>query len=206
MARAGANTLLAFAIPTVTTEVATRLQTAYDGLQLETVAPESNNLQQLYGPAHSRWYTGTRATKERLKTDVNLAGVLHFESAAILDHAVPMYSAVVLSPDQNLRDDGLLKLWEVTNLNSNARVVVMPHSTLAKNAFSSNALMVLNWAWFIAGTPAVVINRGAGNSEFHFDMHQRFKTGEASAEQLRQAMLKRRESPRYWQGYMFIGR
>jgi hypothetical protein len=67
-----------------------------------------------------------------------------------------MYSLILMSPDAT--DDGLLRLWEITNLNSKARVVVIPHVSNTQSQ-SSNALMALSWAWFVAGSPAVV----AGN-------------------------------------------
>ena len=43
---------------------------------------------------------------------------------------------------------------EITNLNSKARVVVLPYVSTTQTQ-SGNAFMALSWAWFVAGTPAV---------------------------------------------------
>jgi len=83
---------------------------------------------------------------------------LHIAAPLILDNAVPMYSFLALTPDPNLHDDGVLRLSEVANLNSGARVVVLPHVSRA-NSQSGNALIALSWSWFVAGTPTIVVNR-----------------------------------------------
>lgn len=111
-----------------------------------------------------------------------------------------------MSPDT--ADDGLLKLWEITTLNSKARVIVLPHAWTAGQSQTGDARIALSWAWFVAGTPAVVLNRWEGNdAEFIYDLHQRLKTTAPNAEHVRQAMLKlrRREPPSHWAGYMFLG-
>jgi hypothetical protein len=67
-----------------------------------------------------------------------------------------MYSFVALSPDPDHHDEGLLRLSEITNLNSKARIVVLPN---VYNTQSGNALIALSWSWFVAGTPTIVVNR-----------------------------------------------
>ena len=114
-------TLLVFANPTLPKEMVDRMQTTYDGLRLPEMSAEASEIQKLqsiYGPTRVRSYTGGSATKDRLRLDVSSAGVVHFETPAIMDRAVPMYSFVTLSPDATLRDDGLLRLSEITNFNS----------------------------------------------------------------------------------------
>ena len=108
-----------------------------------------------------------------------------------------------MSPDAG--DDGLLKLWEITSLNSKARVVVLTHVWMAGH--TGNALIALSWAWFVAGSPSVVLNRWEGNSaEFLDDLHQRLKT-DLNSDQVRQPMLKlsRSQPPSQWASYMFLG-
>jgi CHAT domain-containing protein len=133
------------------------LQRTYTGLKLaQTETDEIEKLRSLYGPKNVRYYTAARANKDRVKAEASAASVLHLATPAILDQSVPMYSLILMSPDAT--DDGLLRLWEITNLNSKARVVVIPHVSNTQSQ-SSNALMALSWAWFVAGSPAVV----AGN-------------------------------------------
>ena len=199
-------TLAAFGSPTIEKDIRERVQRTYTGLKLaDTDTTELDKLQTIYGPARTRSYTATRAKKERVKAEINAATVLHLATPAILDQSVPMYSIFFMSPDTG--DDGLLKLWEIANFNSKARVVVLPHTyTTTSNA--GDALMALSWAWFVAGTPVIVVNRWAGNSaEFVSELHQRLKTTQPNSEQLRQAMLKLRrgQTPSHWAGYMFLG-
>lgn len=154
--------LLVFAETTLTKDVVDRMQTTYNGLLIpETTKPvDLEPLQSVYRPTGIHSYTDVRANKEQLKAEVGAASALQFAAPAILDNAVPMYSFVALSPDPNLHDDGLLRLSELTNLNSRARIVVLPY-VFSANSQSGNALIALSWSWFVAGTPAVIVNRGS---------------------------------------------
>jgi len=200
-------TLVAFGNPSLSNDVLERTQRTYTGLKLAaTEASELEKLQTIYGPARTRTYTATRASKERLKTEMNAASVLHLAVPAILDEAVPMYSIFFMSPETP-GDDGLLKLWEITSLNSKARVVVLPHAWTTRHSQTGAALMAMGWAWFVAGTPSVVLNRPEGNSAaIVSELHQRLKTTEPNSEQLRQLMLKfrRQAGPSQWAIYMFL--
>ena len=154
--------LLVFAEPALTKEVVERMQTTYNGLRIpETTKPvDIGTLQSIYRPTGVHSYTDARANKEQLKTEVSAAGALQFATPAILDNSVPMYSFLALSPDPDLHDNGLLRLSEITNLNSRARIVVLPH-VFSANSQSGNALIALSWSWFVAGTPAVMVNRSS---------------------------------------------
>jgi len=200
-----APSLVAFGSPALENEVLERVQRTYTGLKLaNTDTSEPEKLQTIYG--RTRSYTTTRATKERVKAELSAASILHLATPAILDQSVPMYSLFFMSPDTG--DDGLLKLWEITTLNSKARVVVLPHAWSTGQSQTGDALIALSWAWFVAGTPAVLLNRWEVNdAEFIYDLHQQLKTTAPNAEQVRQAMLKlrRRANPSSWAGYMFLG-
>ena len=194
--RHAAPVVVAFGNPTLDNAVIERLQRTYTGLKLaQTETSEVAKLQTLYGPRRARSYTATEAKKDRVRTEANAASILHLATPAILDQSVPMYSLILMSPDTT--DDGLLKLSEITSLNSKARVVVLPHVSTTTRSQTGNALMALSWAWFVAGSPAVVLNRWEGNDEFVYELHQRLKTTEPNSEQLRQAMLKFKRSASY---------
>ncbi|HKU74499.1 MAG TPA: tetratricopeptide repeat protein [Pyrinomonadaceae bacterium] len=144
-------TLVVFSNPTLSKETVERVQTTYSGLRL----PEFGKTSEIETP-HT--YFGVRANKERLKAEVSTVDTLRVATPVILDNAVPMYSFLTLSPDPDLRDDGLLRLSEITNLNSRARIVFLPH-VFSASSQSGNALIALSWSWFVAGTPTVVVNR-----------------------------------------------
>jgi tetratricopeptide (TPR) repeat protein len=162
------RTLVAFGNPSLSKDVLERMQRTYTGLKLaETEASELEKLRTIYGPARTRTYTATHASKDRLKTEMNAASVLHLSVPAILDEAVPMYSIFFMSTETG-GDDGLLKLWEIASLNSKARVVELPHTWTSGHSQTGAAVIALSWAWFVAGTPNVVLNRWEGNDALKF--------------------------------------
>jgi tetratricopeptide (TPR) repeat protein len=201
------STLIVFAGPTLAKEIVERVQTTYTGLRMPDAVntSEIETLQSIYGPVGVRSYTDARANKVRLKAEMSTAGALHFATPAILDNAVPMYSFLALSPDSDLHDDGLLRLSEITNLNSRARIVILPH---VFNTESGNALIALSWSWFVAGTPAVVLSRWQmeDDSDFINVLHQHLKA-EPNPDQFRRTLLtfRKRKNPRQWASYMFLG-
>jgi CHAT domain-containing protein len=218
--RAGPATLLAFGSPALPECCAMqRVQTLYKGMDLNEVsseAPEFEKLQTANRDSRSRFYTGAEAQKSRVTSEVKNYDALHLGTPAILDHRVPMQSQIIFSPESGSADDGVLKLWEVTKLNSKAQVVVLSNATFAqRDAQSGNALIALNWAWFVAGTPAVILSRWqtepAGVADFMTELHRGLKQSKNShAQTLRESVLKlrrspERENPYHWSGFMILG-
>ena len=204
-----ATALLVFAHPKLAKETVDRMDTTYNGLRLPELPTTSDieTLKSVYGPTRVRSFTDTKSTKDQLRLNLNTAVAVHFATPSILDQSVPMYSFVVLSPDGSQRDDGLLRLSEVTNLTSQARIVMLPYSSNGRDISPvGNALIATSWAWFVAGTPAVVINRWE-TTGFVSELHQRLKT-DPSPEQFRQAVLKFRmqAKPSQRAAYMYIGK
>lgn len=210
--RIGPTTVLAFGNATLTGCCAVeRVRMLYKGMGVENISGESpglKSLQILYGKSRSRFYTGTEATKARAIAEASSHNVLHFGTPAILDQYSPMQSLVLL-------DDELLRLWEVTELNSKAQVVSFFNSSIAQRyAQSGNGFIALSWAWLVAGTPVVVLSRWQADpasvtdiaSEFHRGLLQK----QLPADALRQSALKvkrssGRENPYYWSGFMIMG-
>ena len=126
----GVFSLTSFGNPVLTTEMSALIKMTYGELPLPAAV----------GAMLPR--------RETFAKEVN-ATSLRFLSPMILDHSAPMYSFLIL-------DDGFLKLWEITNLDSKARVVTLPH-VVATGRSLSNGLIALSWAWFVAGTPAIVV-------------------------------------------------
>ena len=219
-----AATLLAFGNPTLSDQVMERINTTYKGLYLHPTPGESEEIQKLqtiYGKTRSHFYNGAGATEERAKAEANSFSTIHFATPTILDEAVPLYSFVVLSADPKVPDDGLLRLWEVFNLNSKAKVAVFPSAASAQSeSRSANGLIAMSWAWFVAGTPTVMLSRWNVDEalipEFTAELHRRLRSSnnksgpDSNAEALRQSTLKLRQSlkddnPHDWSGFMVMG-
>ena len=221
--RGAARGVLAFGNTTLSDELADRLKTTYKDLELSKTPPSSDEitkLQTIWTRTRSRFYAGA-ATKEQAKTDASNYSLIHFATPTILDQSVPLYSFVVLSPDPKVPDEGLLRLWEVLNLNSKANIVVLPSAGFAQTeSRAANALIAMSWAWFVAGTPTVMLSRWNVEApivlEFSSELHRKLrshanKSGpNSNAEALRQSALKLRRSPGHenphdWSGFMLIG-
>lgn len=189
-----------------------RVQALYKGIEFKPELSDVNRLPAIYGSSRSRIYTGAEAKKSRLTSEANGYSVLHVDAPSILDHYVPMYSLTILTPDQRLSDDGLLKLWEVTKLNSNARVVILSNSSVAQRGVQSgNAFIALSWSWFLAGTPSVVLSRWETEaaSEMTSEFHRQVKD-HSYAEALRAGALRLKRSttrshPADWSAFMILG-
>ena len=209
-------TVLAFADPVLTNEEVERLKTTYRDLPLQQTADASTQIEQLrsiYGRTRSQFYSGVTAKKEKARTEASTHSLIHFATRTFLDQSVPLYSFIVLSSDGS--DDGLLRLWEVTNLNSRARVVVLPNSNLTQaRAHYSNALIAMSWSWFVAGTPTIVLSRwqvdAPSSTEFSSELHRNLLRSNDYAESLRQSVLKLRHSKTAsaydWGGFMVLGK
>ena len=163
--RSQRSTVLVLGNPVLNDEVVKRLETTYSNLRLHetSVTPEDmDSIRAAYSKHRIRLYTGAGASKERVKTQTS--GFLHFATPALLDHSAPLYSFTVLSADPNASDDGLLRLREVFSLDSRADTVLFQAPSFAGTP-SGNAYIATSWAWFVAGTPTVVLNRWKANSE-----------------------------------------
>ena len=208
--------VLAFADPVLTNELVERLKTTYRGLPLQQTSDPSTQIEQLrsiYGKTRSQFYTGVTAKKEKARNEASSHPLLHFATRAFLDQSVPLYSFIVLSADASA--DGLLRLWEVTSLNSKARLVVLPNSNLAQaRARYSNALIAMSWAWFVAGTPTVVMSRWQVDEPsatvFSSELHRHLLRSNDYSESLRQSILKLRHSKTAsaydWSGFLVLGK
>ena len=130
-------------------------------------------------------------------------------------------------------DDGLLQTWEIMNLNSQARLVVLSGAGMEGGRIGpGDAAAAFTWSWFVAGTPSLALTRwpvrSPALSQLMSDFHSSMKAGARSgsppgsktrfnqpgsiskAEAIRQSMLTLRHSvdyqhPYYWSAFMLIG-
>lgn len=195
---------------------------------------EIQKLVPIYGNAQSRLFVAAEASEENARIVVSRANtVLHFAVPTILDDAIPMFSFSALAGLSGQREaplvDGLLQPWEIMNLDSKARLVVLSAAEMSSGRVGpGDAVAALTWAWFVAGTPALTLTRWQVRSpaltQFMSDFHAGVKWGSSvgpkgkpsqsgsslKAEAMRQGMLKLRRStdyqhPYYWSTFMLIG-
>lgn len=204
------TTLLALGNPMLTSAAMERFETTYKGMRLPEFSGDIDELRTIYARSRSHFYIGPAAKKERAKSEASTHSLIHFATPVIMDQAVPFYSFILLTADPDAADDGMLKLWEVMNLNSRARMVVFPSATTARTSTrSANAFIVMSWAWFVAGTPNVMLSRWSVDSlvvqEFAAEFHRNLRSRRSNAEALRESARKIKTSTYDWGAFMIIG-
>lgn len=215
--------LAAFGNPRLSKDLVKRVAVTYND---ETLPPapergiEIERLKTVYGAAQSRVFAGAEASEQRAKLEATRSGVLHFATPVILADSSPMYTLTALAPGESPeQDDGLLQNWEIINLHSRASLVVLSDSSV-KRPRAGEAIIALEWSWFAAGTPSLLLSRwevqtpGATQlmAEFHARLRAQSKAKRSltKAEALRQSALTLRRSadyghPYYWSGFALMG-
>ncbi|HJQ25116.1 MAG TPA: CHAT domain-containing protein [Blastocatellia bacterium] len=173
-------------------------------------------LSQIYGPTHSRVYTGREASESRVKAEAANYRVLHLATHGILDDDSPMYSRLVLAQEEGgSKEDGLLEAWEIMKLDLPAEMVVLSACETARGRVGAGEGVIgLTWSVFVAGSPTTVVSQwkvdAASTNDLMVEFHRRALHGEGKAQALRQAMLKvlrgeRWKHPFYWAGFVIVG-
>jgi CHAT domain-containing protein len=172
-------------------------------------------LTQIYGPDHSRVYTGNQATKARFKAEAGEFNILHLATHGFMSDFTPMYSSILLSRS-SATDDGLLEAREIMNLDLHADLAVL--SACARGHIGEGeGIIGLTWAFF-AAVPATVASQWRVDSAsttdlmlaFHRDLKHERGNPLATARSLQTAALKLLHEPKYahpfyWAGFVVIG-
>jgi CHAT domain-containing protein len=105
----------------------------------------------------SRVLSGSDASEHFLKSaDLSDFGVLHLATHAVVDHANPRRSAVLLSPGAD-DEDGFLQIREIVDLDLNGQIVLLTACRGASGELvQGEGILGLGRAFFQAGAGAVV--------------------------------------------------
>jgi tetratricopeptide (TPR) repeat protein len=205
--------LLAVDSPLITSQLTDRIKLSYPNLHFESTAEQKNEIETLtsiYPSGRRRLLAGQSTTEDAVKRESGRSNVLHIAAPAVLDGAAPLSSFIALS-NTGSNDDGFLQNREILNLQTTAKVAVFSH--VAQIGNYSTASVATSWAWFVAGAPAVVMNRwetkSAATSMLMKEFHSRLRTQRLD-KALQQSVLSVRNStnykhPYYWAGWILIG-
>jgi len=213
--------LLAIANPTLPKTSAQSNGTSSRGNSLEPLPnaeAEARALTQIYGPDHSRVYTGDQATKARFKAEAGEFNILHLATHGFMSDSSPMYSSILLSRSSAM-DDGLLEAREIMNLDLHADLAVLSACETARGHIGDGeGIIGLTWAFFAAGVPTTVASQWKVDSAsttnlmlaFHRDLKHERGTPLATARSLQTAALKILHEPKYahpfyWAGFVVVG-
>ncbi|HEY6803657.1 MAG TPA: tetratricopeptide repeat protein [Pyrinomonadaceae bacterium] len=208
-------TLVAFGNPQLSDDFIKRFELGYPGVKLTSAAQSDGYLKQIgtiYGTTEI-----SVATEERFKSDIAKAGILHVDAPGLLDEVSPLSSFIALGRGDVKQSDGFLQAREIMNLQTDARLVVLPKMQQT-NSFTGSGMLANAWAWFVAGPTDTLVSRwdvdAAARSQFVNGFYSRMKFGTrapvSSAAAVRQSMLQLRHSteyhhPYYWAGFALVG-
>jgi CHAT domain-containing protein/Tfp pilus assembly protein PilF len=213
-ATSGEHALLVFADPDLG-------KTPSSPAPLPEARREAEALQALYGTASSI-HVGAEARESTFKSEAGQFRILHLATHGLLDDTHPMYSSLLLTPDADGKDDGLLEAREIMQMDLRADLAVLSACETGRGHISAGEGVVgLAWAFFVAGTPTTVVSLWNVESvstadlmlEFHRRLHAAARSGQdtlQTAESLRQAQLHLLHSshtahPFYWAGFSTVG-
>lgn len=220
-----ARGLVVFGNPKVTKELETRIGLTITGPVADPrldAEPEFQKLRQI-SERDANIYAGTEASEIRAKTEVNKYGTLYFATRSLIDDVSPLSSFVVLAEDETRRqENGLLQAWEIMQLDSKARVVMLPWSASARGQLEGGSGEVgMMWAWFVSGTPTTLISQWTTTStstaelmaEFYLNLDAKTRPNKQRAsksEALKLAVQNLMQNdeyrhPYFWAGFDVIG-
>ncbi|HAF29516.1 MAG TPA: hypothetical protein DCG75_10755 [Bacteroidales bacterium] len=160
--------------------------------------------------------TGNRATKNRFKKYGNQYDIIHFYAHGFEDTLNPANSKLVLSLTDTT-DDGSLYAWEVSNMQLNARLVILASCysgsgklskgegvlSIGRSFINADSKTVIMSLWLASYEPSIKISK-----YFYGNLFKGMRKDEA----LRLAKLKYIEEsisytapPRFWAGLVIIG-
>lgn len=176
---------------------------------------EVERLRDLYGAAHADVHVGAAARETLFKTEAGRYRILHIATHGMVDDHSPMYSCLVLGPDEH--NDGLLEMREIVDLDLQADLAVLSSCDTARGRISRGEGMVgVAWAFLAAGCPTTVVSQwkvdSAATERLMVDFHRNLIRGDfqAKANALRKAKLALMKNPLYrhpfyWAPFIVVG-
>jgi CHAT domain-containing protein len=177
---------------------------------------EVDELSKLYGERRVAVLVGTGASEDRMKTEAGKYELLYLNVRGALNETAPLFSFSALSSNAESKEDGVLEVREIFDLDLKSDLVVAPASELAwPQAGAIRSMTGLTWAWFVAGCPATVVSRWRGEetSDLMLEFHRRIKSSWRKESKARawqaavQQSLSREERrhPYFWASFSMSG-
>jgi CHAT domain-containing protein/tetratricopeptide (TPR) repeat protein len=140
--------------------------------------------------------------------------IIHFACHGFLDEKTPMRSALVLTLDDNIEEDGFLQAREISNLSLNAELVVLSACQTGKGRLeNAEGVLGLPRAFFYAGARSTISSlwkiSDKSTSEIMPSFYRYLAAGQNKARALRLAKLEMLKSPHshpfYWAAFVLNG-
>jgi len=160
-------------------------------------------------------FLGKKAKEEVLKSiPLTEYGIVHFACHGLLDEQVPFRSALVLSIDEDKKEDGFLQVREIYNLRFNAEMVVLSACQTGRGRLESGeGILGLPRIFFYAGAKSVISTlwpiNDKSTSFLMRSLYEHLAKGESKSQAIRSAkinMLKSKYAhPFYWAAFVLNG-
>ena len=184
--------------------------------RLKFSGQEIEKISALFKPGRRDILLRDKASEDNFKQqDLADYRIIHFATHAFIDDKKPARSAVVLSLDQDPKEDGFLQMREVFNLKLRADLVALSAcQTGLGQLIRGEGIEGLSRAFFYAGASSVLLSLWAVNDQASYQLLERFYVHLRSAnpvmDSLRQAKLEMIDSgvlahPYYWAGFVVAG-
>ena len=182
----------------------------YSRLEIEKIAS-------LFKPQKRNILLREQASEENLK-DKHLSDyrIIHLATHGLIDDKKPGRSSIILSLDQDPKEDGFLQMREIFNLKLNADLVALSAcQTGLGQLIRGEGIEGLSRAFFYAGASSVLLSLWAINDQASYQLLERFyfhlRSSESIMNSLRKAKLEMINSgvlshPYYWGGFIVSGK
>lgn len=187
--------------------------------RLDAAQKEAEEIARLYPEA--TLLTGQAASKERVKSALPAADIVHFAGHYLTNENSSLLSGLVLAENEQTRQskDSILANYEIIGEKlSRAKLIVLSAcETGAENVYNGEGTTGAARAFLASGVPLVIASQwkveSAAASELMIRFH-RLRTAEklSSAEALRRAQIEmldganqRFQNPYYWAGFVALG-
>ena len=171
--------------------------------------------------SHQPIFLDTSATEKNFRLNAPGYTHIHIATHSIISDGFPMNSALVFSQcakSQTLQDknDGLLHLDEISNLNLNASLVVLSACSTGEGKVTrTEGVLALTRGFYLAGASNVVYSLWSIpdhiTSEFMMNFYKKYFSKKSYCEALREVKLRMIANPEtslpyMWAGFVLLGR
>jgi len=210
--------LLAFGDPKLTRKAvadAVAFQRDANTGALPDAQREVRAIRRFYPAGAAKVLIGADASEEAFKRDAANYRVLHIAAHGLFDERAPMYSALLLSSEDDGREDGFLEAREIADLSLHGDIAILSACDTARGRYGAGeGLIGMSWALQVAGCPTAIVSQwkasSAPTARLMIAFHRHLIAGASKSDALRRAALELMHDPRYahpfyWAPFVLVG-
>lgn len=179
---------------------------------------EVQDIASLFPSDRRRVFIGSEGTEAAIKREpLRRYRRLHFATHSLIDQKSPSRSAVVLTPDDNAEEDGLLEVSEISRLSLDCDLVVVSACQTGRGKLlSGEGIVGLSRAFLYAGARTVIVSlwnvSDISTGRLMKNFYKHLTGGMTNAAALRRAKLqmlgsgKETRHPYYWSSFVMVGK